>query len=169
MKPASIFLVALFTASICFGQQKITVPAVMTVDISFELPELPPQTNDASVVIITNVYYINTNIYTTVNITTNITVVGTNASQGIVILSNNIIDPSLGTRLLRNFSSPTTFTFGSFSPQNSYTTFYWRNPTRQRITWPPGVLWLNGTPPTNQIRGAVLFEQVLGNEVWATH
>lgn len=166
----TLISIVLFAALACFGQQKVTIPAVLKMDVTFELPDMPPQTNDASVIIITNVYYINTNIYTTINITTNITYVGGGASLSpkIVILTDNVINPDLGTRLQRNFGAPTAFTFGSFRT-NSFTTFYWRNPNRQRITWPAGVVWLNGPAPTNQIRGAVLFEwNESENAVWAT-
>lgn len=176
MKTILALLLSFVLLTPCFGQ-KITVPANLL--LSFELP---PQTNETSVIIVTNVaYYINTNIFitnvnhittnvfTTINITTNITVVGdTGGTPKIVILSDNVINPDLGVRLQRNFSIPAAFTFGSFKT-NSYTTFYWRNPNRQRIAWPPGIVWLNGLPPTNQVRGAVLFEFMPSEgSIWAT-
>lgn len=176
MKTILTCLLSFLLLTPCFGQ-KITVPANLLIEF-----ELPPQTNETSVIIITNVaYYINTNIFvtnvnhittnvfTTINITTNITIVGgATSTPRIVILSDNVINPNLGTRLQRNFAIPTSFTFGSFQT-NSYTTFYWRNPNRQLITWPPGIVWLNGLPPTNQVRGAVLFEHMPSEgTVWAT-
>lgn len=174
MKTILALLLSFLFLTPCFSQ-KITIPANLLIEF-----ELPPQTNETSVIIITNIaYYINTNIFitnvittnifTTINITTNITIIGGGiGTPKIVLLSDNVINPDLGTRLQRNFAIPTAFTLGSFAT-NSYTTFYWRNPNRQRITWPPGIVWLNGLPPTNQIRGAVLFEHIPSEgTIWAT-
>jgi len=88
----------------------------------------------------------------------------TNAPQ-IYVMTNNFIDPSLGPRLLRNFSAPTTFTIGKFAP-GGYVSFYFRNVNRTPMTWPAGITWLS-PPPTNQVRGVVFFENVAG-EIWAT-
>lgn len=164
--------------SLSLHAEKITLPAELKLqtELTFDLPD---QTNATTVVIVTNVtvintnvYYIVTNVYTTINITTNIAITqvmnGSSGATPIVILSDNVINPDLGTRLLRNFAVPTTFTLGSFKGTNNFTTLYWRNPNRQRITWPAGIIW-NGAIPTNQIRGAVLLEYVVSdNQVWAT-
>lgn len=161
--------------SLSLRAEKITVPAELKLqtEITFDLPT---QTNATSIIIVTNITVINTNVFnivtnvfTTISITTNITVVGgATGTPKIVVLNDNVINPDLGTRLQRNFSVPATFSFGSFAT-NSYTTFYWRNPNRQRITWPSGIVWLNGLPPTNQVRGAVLFEHISSEgTIWAT-
>jgi hypothetical protein len=168
-----LLLIFLFVAA-CAKAQTLRVP----IDLSFELP-IQSGTNGTIIInnITTNVYLtITTNVDVTVldqRITTNtyvtnitfITQITTNASTDIVTLQDNVINPKLGIRLLKNITGATTFTTSNFSP-SMFTTLYFRNPSKFQITWPTGIWWL-GPMPTNQVRGAVLFE-VIGSELWAT-
>ncbi len=81
-------------------------------------------------------------------------------------LSSNVIDATIGTRLIRFVNSPSEFSTSNFA-DGIYTTFYWVNPGKFRLTFPDNWVWLNGVAPTNQPRGALLLESVNG-EIWAT-
>lgn len=151
--------------------QKITIP--VDLQLSFELPE---QTNSGNVVwnITTNIVV--TNIFIT-NITTNTYVITTNSysyvtnivSGGgvskLVPMTDDIIDPRKGSRLLKLITGPTTFTTSSFA-QDAITTLYFINPQRHMMTFPPQAVWMGGVV-TNQVRGAILIENVVG-QLWLT-
>jgi hypothetical protein len=168
-----LLVIALFIAAYAQAQT-IRVP----IDMSFELP-IQSGTNGTIIInnITTNIYLtITTNVEVTVldqRVTTNtyvtnitfITQITTNASTDLVTITNNVIDPKLGIRLFRIISSPSVFTTSNFSP-SSFTTLYYSNPSKFKLVWPTGTWWL-GPMPTNQARGAVLFENVNG-ELWAT-
>lgn len=166
-----LLVLFLFIAA-CAQAQTMRVP----IELSFEMP-IP--TNGTVIInqIVTNVYQtITTNVEVTVldqRVTTNtyvtnitfVTQITTNASTAIVTLPNNVINPKLGTRLLKIITGPTTFTTANFG-NDTFTTLYFKNPSKFQITWPTGTWWL-GQMPTNQARGAVLFENING-ELWAT-
>lgn len=153
---AALFLLVCLTA---FGQT-VKVPINLTA-------EIPLLGTNVYVTIVTNITYVTTNVYVTNLFVTNVTQVINMISPPTTItpMANDIIDTRLGTRMIRVMSAPANFSFDNWAP-NLYATLYWQNPNRLPLRWPTNVIWL--TPaPTNQDRGAVLFEQV-GKEMWAT-
>ncbi len=147
MKTALLTTVLALTSLTLTAQTSTTVRAPV---VSFvEIPVQPAT-------IVTNV----TNVF----ITTNVTVIVTNAPTPFTTITSDVIDQKLGERLMRFVDRPQNFTFTNFSP-GTFTTLYWINPAGFKLNFQTNNVWWLGAIPTNQARGAVLIEAV-GQEFW---
>lgn len=91
----------------------------------------------------------------------------TNPQPVQVEIFNGVIDPKISKLLFQEVIGPMTFTLAPFTT-NSFTMVKYRNLTGALMFWPSNVWWLNGSsPPTNQLRGWIWFEETKG-EVWAS-
>src|SRR5947207_553125 len=78
-----------------------------------------------------------------------------------VLLLNTLITP--GNDLIAIVTGPTTYTFGSFSKDSRVTLFILNDGSNQ-LSWASSqkMVVIGGHMPTNQIRAAIVFEEVMG-------
>jgi hypothetical protein len=134
-------------------------PAAVPLQLYFAMP-LPLQTN---ITYVTNNYYATfiTNITQVTQVITNIA-----GARLLVDMTNNVLaSPPPRTDLFKDITGPTTFTLGAFPPGSLFV-LHLRNPSSFPITWPAGI-WPLGSLPTNEVRSAVVFEEVKG-EIWVS-